>query len=98
VALLVDKDGHVIAANVNTNAGSQMRHAEVNLLLAMASRGINRIPAGATIYTSLKPCRMCASLILSVQEDCSPLRVVTLADDEGRHGKHRMLLALEIVK
>lgn len=96
-AILVGKNGQLIAANVNTNAGSQMRHAEVNLLLAMASRGIHRIPAGATLYTSLKPCRMCASLILGVQEDRSPIRVVALADDPGRHGNHRMLSGFEIV-
>lgn len=93
-ALLVDKNGQLIAANVNTNAGSQMRHAEVNLLLAMASRGIHRIPAGATLYTSLKPCRMCASLILATQTGESPMRVVALADDPGPHGRHEMLPGL----
>gem|GEM_PF-1609383 len=90
-AILVDQDGHLIAANVNTNAGHQMRHAEVNLLLSMASRDIHRIPRGAVLYTSLKPCRMCASLILAMQEGPDPVRIVALADDPGPHGRHNML-------
>ena len=73
-----------------------MRHAEVNLLLAMAARGIHRIPRGTVLYTSLKPCRMCASLILAMQEAPTSLRVIALEDDPGPHGRHNILPGLVI--
>lgn len=101
--ILVDANGMVLGANVNTNVGFQLRHAEVNLLLSLASRGINKIPPGSTLYTSLKPCRMCASLIIQ-QADLEktntintndfrvqPLRIIALNDDRGPHGRHEKL-------
>ncbi len=100
-SLLVDRDGRLLGANVNTNVGFQLRHAEVNLLVSLAERGFTQIPPGATLYTSLKPCRMCASLILALspmEVSASksptknlPYRVIALSDDPGPHGRHQML-------
>ncbi|MEY4630592.1 MAG: hypothetical protein RIQ81_712 [Pseudomonadota bacterium] len=96
-AALVDEEGRLLAANVNTNAGMQMRHAEVNLLLALTVRGISRIPEGATLYVSLKPCRMCASLINALNGSGQAVRVVALQDDPGTHGRHALLPGLQIL-
>jgi pyrimidine deaminase RibD-like protein len=88
--LLLDREGEILGANVNTNAGSQLRHAEVNLLLSLAERGMSSIPTGATLFTSLKPCRMCAAAIIPHVESRS-LRIIALNDDPGPHGRHQML-------
>ncbi len=100
-SLLVDGDGRLLGANVNTNVGFQLRHAEVNLLVSLAERGFTQIPPGATLYTSLKPCRMCASLILALSPTEAsasksptknlPYQVIALSDDPGPHGRHQML-------
>ena len=95
--ILLDPSGKILGANVNTNAGSQLRHAEVNLLLSLAKRGMTSIPNGATLFTSLKPCRMCAAAIVPHVESRS-LRIVALNDDPGPHGRHQMLASsLQVV-
>ena len=88
--LLVDSAGQILGANVNTNAGSQLRHAEINLLLSLAARGMPSIPTGATLFTSLKPCRMCAAAI-APHVTSTALRIIALNDDPGPHGRHQML-------
>ncbi len=95
--LLLDREGEILGANVNTNAGSQLRHAEVNLLLSLAERGMSSIPTGATLFTSLKPCRMCAAAIVPHVQSSS-LRIIALNDDPGPHGRHQILASsLQVV-
>lgn len=95
--ILLDPSGKILGANVNTNAGSQLRHAEVNLLLSLAKRGMTCIPDGATLFTSLKPCRMCAAALVPHVESRS-LRIIALNDDPGPHGRHQMLASsLQVV-
>lgn len=95
--ILLDQSGKILGANVNTNAGSQLRHAEVNLLLSLAKRGMTCIPDGATLFTSLKPCRMCAAAIVPHVESRS-LRIIALNEDPGPHGRHQMLASsLQVV-
>jgi hypothetical protein len=92
-AIICDDNDTVLAIAVNTNASCQMRHAEVNLFLQLRSQGIRKLPAGSKIYTSLKPCRMCAALILEYACDLGQghTRVVALEDDLGPMGRHRLL-------
>jgi len=95
--ILLDPSGQILGANVNTNAGSQLRHAEVNLLLSLAKRGMTCIPDVATLFTSLKPCRMCAAALVPHVESRS-LRIIALNDDPGPHGRHQMLASsLQVV-
>ena len=90
-ALILDRFGKLLAATVNTNASCQMRHAEVNLILNLRERGIHEIPDSAQIFVSLKPCRMCASLILSSGHNSSSFKIIAAADDIGRFGRHNFL-------
>ncbi len=96
VAALIGPDGKILEINANTNSAIQMRHAELNLLLALHESGFKTIPHGSTLYVTLKPCRMCASLIIAMQETPYPIRVVALADDPGPHGRHQLLAGLEL--
>jgi len=90
-ALILDRSGKLLVATVNTNASCQMLHAEVNLILNLRERGIHEIPNGAQIYVSLKPCRMCASLILRSAFNSSSIKIIAAADDTGRFGRHNIL-------
>lgn len=83
-ALLVDRDGRFLAGAWNTNAVIRTRHAERNLcdsLGALVPEG--KIPAGATLYVSLKPCRMCAARIWETAADPASLTVIYLENDPG---------------
>jgi pyrimidine deaminase RibD-like protein len=96
VAALTGPDGKILGVHANTNTSIQMRHAELNLFLAMHAAGMHKIPEGSTLYVTLKPCRMCASLILALQAKPSPLKVIALEDDPGPHGKHQLLPGLQL--
>ncbi len=87
---LVGIDGILLGAAVNTNHTCQPRHAEVNLFLNLSRDGIHQIPAGSTLYTSLKPCRMCASLILEL-DSSKDLKIIAGCDDPGTFGRHSLL-------
>ena len=91
VAILLDKDGRLLMAARNTNHNNQVLHAEVNLLLAYSSQFKNKIPKGASLVCSLKPCRMCASLFLDLCQDPETVRVYAAEDDLGRFGRHKLL-------
>jgi tRNA(Arg) A34 adenosine deaminase TadA len=89
-AALVGHDGMLLGAAVNTNHTCQPRHAEVNLFLNQMTTGYRQIPPGATLYTSLKPCRMCASLILELAPH-KDVKVIAGCDDPGTFGRHSLL-------
>jgi tRNA(Arg) A34 adenosine deaminase TadA len=90
-ALLVSADGELLAAAVNTNARNRTLHAEVNLVAAHARRARAPIPPGARIYTTLKPCRMCAGLIWCAAADVASLRVFYAQDDPGPGARETVL-------
>jgi cytidine deaminase len=94
VAILLDQDGRLLMAARNTNHNNQVLHAEVNLLLAYSSQFQNKIPKGASLVCSLKPCRMCASLFLDLCQDPATVRVFAAEDDLGRFGRHKLLGSL----
>ncbi|MEI6397654.1 MAG: Bd3614 family nucleic acid deaminase [Pseudomonadota bacterium] len=87
---LVGIDGILLGAAVNTNHTCQPRHAEVNLFLNLIRASIQQIPAGSTLYTSLKPCRMCASLILALAPS-RDVKIIAGCDDPGTFGRHNLL-------
>lgn len=86
-AILVAGDGTLLAAELNTNARVRTRHAEMNLLLRRGA-----IPAGATLYVSLKPCAMCAARIWEEAQDLRRLKVVYFEDDPGKLARNTILM------
>jgi tRNA(Arg) A34 adenosine deaminase TadA len=82
-AILVDENGQVIETAWNTNAVIRTRHAEANLCTVLREAG-QSIPAGSTLYVSLKPCRMCAAKIWDQAEDPARLKIVYFENDPGR--------------
>lgn len=61
-AILVSRDGEVLAWGVNTGG---YRHAEVNTLISyfLRNKGAKTLPEGAVLFSSLKPCDMCSTFI-----------------------------------
>jgi tRNA(Arg) A34 adenosine deaminase TadA len=90
-AILLDNDGRLVMAARNTNHSNQIMHAEVNLLVNYAIEYQTKIPKGAALVCSLKPCRMCASLLLSLCEDPLTMKVYAAEDDRGCFGRHKIL-------
>ena len=90
-AVLVSRDGELLAHSVNTNAINRFCHAEINLLRQLQSGGVRRIPAGASLYVTLKPCRMCAAMILAYSEDPSTIHVYFDEDDPGTNARRTAL-------
>ena len=90
-AVLLDHNGRLLMAARNTNNLNQMMHAEVNLLVNYTMQYQTKIPKGAVLVCSLKPCRMCASLLLSLCEDPLTIKVYAAEDDRGCFGRHKLL-------
>jgi tRNA(Arg) A34 adenosine deaminase TadA len=77
-AILVSKQGEILAWGVNTNQTNQTYHAEVNMIQSYAARlgaGFTGLPVDCRIYTTLKPCRMCAGMIMQTAADPGRFKV-----------------------
>lgn len=73
--VLVAAGGELLGGAFNTNRDNRTLHAEVNLLQALGCL----VPAGATLYTTLEPCRMCQGMIVS----CAPGLKVRYAESDA---------------
>lgn len=77
VAVLAGPDGTILHAARNAGGANRTLHAEVCLV-----QGHGALPAGATVYTSLQPCRMCAAILVDAAK--GPISVRYLEPDPGR--------------
>ncbi len=89
-AWLLDSNLKPIARAKNTHAKIKTRHAELNLLWEMRTKG-KKIPAHSVLLSSLKPCAMCSALIWEMAEDLESLKVVYLENDPGPWGQNTIL-------
>ncbi|MDR3606695.1 MAG: Bd3614 family nucleic acid deaminase [Oligoflexia bacterium] len=90
-AVLVSQQGELLAYGANTNARNRSCHAEMNLLRTLYARTGKPIPAGSTLYVTLKPCRMCAGMIWDFCEDARTIRVLYDENDPGPHAQRTAL-------
>lgn len=89
-AILVHKDGSIAAWSTSTNLKNKSQHAEVNLIQSYFARyGVKQLPEGAHIYSTLKPCIMCAGMIVSCAG--SSYRVIYGQDDVGNLAQNTAL-------
>jgi tRNA(Arg) A34 adenosine deaminase TadA len=87
-ALLVSVENALLGAAINTNAKNRTLHAEMNLIANLPDQ---KIPPGARLFTTLKPCKMCAGMIHDSAADLASLRVIFAEDDPGTHGRNTAL-------
>ncbi|WP_426209076.1 Bd3614 family nucleic acid deaminase [Massilia sp. TWP1-3-3] len=88
-AILTSKHGDVLAWGVNTG---EHRHAEVNTVISYFLRnpGATRLPVDSVLFSTLKPCKMCSSLIKAAS-DAARTRVWYGMMDEGKSGASKLL-------
>lgn len=90
-ALLVDREGALLGAAVNTHGRNRTLHAEVNLVLGHVLRARAPLPAGCVVFATLRPCRACAGLLWAAAADPASLRVVFAEDDPGPGARNTVL-------
>ena len=90
-ALLVSKEGEILSWGINTNHSNRTFHAELNLVQDFFARTGKPIPAGAKIFITLKPCKMCAGAIWVATEDPFSLEVYFSEFDSGRNARWTVL-------
>ncbi len=89
--VLLDARGVPLAGGTNQASNNPCRHAEIEMLRARHSQGRGPIPRGATVITTLKPCRMCAAMIWESCEDRASIRVIYRDFDPGTNGRATLL-------
>ncbi|KHD88739.1 MAG: hypothetical protein OM95_07465 [Bdellovibrio sp. ArHS] len=89
--VLVDANGRYLGFGVNSNSKNKTRHAEVNLLQNLYRAGQTKIPANAILFSTHKPCKMCAGMIYHWSEDPASLRVYYSVEEKGSLSRETIL-------
>lgn len=86
-AILVTPTGTIVAWALNTKENNSTFHAEVNLLQALRhhSPALLGQLQGYRLYTTLKPCKMCAAMIRHVGDGA--ISVIYGQDDTGEDAR-----------
>ncbi len=90
-AVLVDREGRVLAAASNAGATARTEHAELLAIEEHYLRTGAPLPVGTRLYCSLKPCRMCAGALLQAAEDPARIRVEYRDFDPGPNARSTVL-------
>ena len=101
-ALLVGPEDEILAWGLNSNSKNKTLHAEVNLVQDYFRRTGRKIPRGARIYSTHKPCKMCAGMIFENSEERKDAFVLYEVEETGglssatvldRHGLNRKIIS-----
>jgi tRNA(Arg) A34 adenosine deaminase TadA len=90
-AVLISREGELLAWALNTNAVNKTLHAELNLVQSFYRKFGSKIPAGSKLFTTLKPCKMCAGMLFDVAEDMRSFEVIYAEDDPGLNARNTAL-------
>jgi tRNA(Arg) A34 adenosine deaminase TadA len=90
-AILVSKTGELLEWALNTNAVNKTLHAELNLVQSFYRKFKSNLPAGSKLFTTLKPCKMCAAMLFDAVEDMRNFEVVYGEDDPGPNARNTAL-------
>lgn len=90
-AILVDAQYQLLAYGLNSNSTNRTRHAEINLIYQYFHNYQQKIPANTKLFTSLKPCIMCANMIWECAEDITQVKVFYHENDYGSYTKNTVL-------
>ena len=90
-ALLLNHEGKVVEWALNSNSKNKTLHAEVNLIQKYFCRTGQKIPKGFKIYSTHKPCRMCAGMIHYWSEEREEAFVFYDIEETGRLSKWTVL-------
>ncbi|UYL10773.1 Bd3614 family nucleic acid deaminase [Bdellovibrio sp. SKB1291214] len=90
-ALLIAPDGKVLSYGVNSNSINKTLHAEVNLVQRYFRENGRKIPPGSVLYSTHKPCKMCAGMIYEWSENPDQLKVYYSVEESGGMSKQTVL-------
>ncbi len=90
-AILVDAQYHLLAYGLNSNSTNRARHAEINLIYQYFQKYQQKIPPNSKLFTTLKPCIMCANMIWDCAEDIKQVKVFYYENDYGSYTKNTIL-------
>jgi tRNA(Arg) A34 adenosine deaminase TadA len=91
-SLLVSETGLLLGYGINCNSKNKTLHAEVNMVQRFHRETGHKIPFGARIYTTRKPCKMCAGMIYDASEEPTSLQIYFAEDDKS--SQHTVLDAV----
>lgn len=97
-AFICSPEGRLLSWAVNNSSKNKTLHAEVAAIQKFHQNFKTKLPAGAVIYTSLKPCRMCAGMIVDMAENPKDLRVIYFQDDPGPLAQNTELEKRKLLK
>lgn len=81
--VLTDHSGQLLAYGVNSNSKNKTLHAEVNAVHRYFREHQRKLPMGAKLYTTRKPCKMCAGMIHEWCEDPASLEIHYFEEDKS---------------
>lgn len=90
-ALLVSGNGQVLSYGLNSNSKNKTLHAEVNLVQRLFRQGQGRIPVGSFLYSTHKPCKMCAGMIYQWCEDPYKVQIFYAVEEKGSLSRQTVL-------
>lgn len=90
-AFLVNPEGELLSYGVNSNSKNKTLHAEVNLVQRLYRETGKKIPAGAVLYSTHKPCKMCAGMIYHWCESPAQLKVYYSVEEKGGLSRQTVL-------
>lgn len=83
-ALLVDKNQRVIGYGINSNSRNKTLHAEVNLIQRFFREQCGKMmPEGSILYSTHKPCKMCAGMIYHWSQEPKSIQVFYSNEEKG---------------
>jgi len=91
VAILVSKENQLLSWAQNTNSKNRTLHAETLLIQNYYTLTQQGLPIDSKIYTTLKPCKMCAAMIWQSAEDIRRLKVFYQTFDPGPNAAQTVL-------
>ncbi len=89
--ILVDSKHNILSYGLNENSRNKTLHAEINMIQKFYNQFNQFIPKGSRIYTTLKPCKMCAGMIWHCAENILDIKVYFLHNDIGSMAKSTVL-------
>ncbi len=97
-AILVSARGELLGYGMNSNSKNKTLHAEVNLIQRYYLENKKRIPQGAILYSTHKPCKMCAGMIYHWSEKPDSMQVYYSKEEMGGMSRQTILDRLRLNK
>ncbi|MCX7978366.1 MAG: Bd3614 family nucleic acid deaminase [Bdellovibrionaceae bacterium] len=91
IAAVMSMKDQTLAFGVNCSAVNKTLHAEVNLVQSWYRRTGKKIPPGAKIMVTHKPCKMCAGLIYDWSEEPLSIQVHYFHEEAGSLSRNTIL-------